>query len=170
MAKQKEKEILPANAFDEIDLGWIAPEYLRYERGWPWFALLFLINGLLVAYGFFTDSYTMMAVFAILPFVLLLEHRKPPRLVEVIFSPYGLKFGNVKIPYSHIRAFWILHTPPNIDEIHIRTTRKTHSEIVIPMMGINPAFVRQYLVTQIAEWEGRELPLFDTLVRLLRLN
>ena len=44
MAKQKEKEILPANAFDEIDLGWIAPEYLRYERGWPWFALLFLIN------------------------------------------------------------------------------------------------------------------------------
>ncbi len=170
MAKQKEKEILPAHAFDEIDLGWLAPEYLRYERGWPWFVILFLLSGLLVWYGYKTDSLTMMAVFAILPFVLILEHRKPPHLVEVIFSPYGFRFGNLKVPYSHIRAFWILHNPPFTDEIHIRTTRKTHPEITIPLMGVKPALVRRYLVTQIAEWEGRELSFLDTLVRLLRLN
>lgn len=170
MAKQKEKSTLPANAFDEVILGWIAPEYLRFERGWLWFVALAVFDALLIWYAYATEAWTMLIVFLLLPVVLLLEHRRPPKLVEVIFSPYGLKFGPLKTPYSSVRAFWILHNPPYVDELHLLLNRKIHPEVVIPLMGLNPAFLRQYLVTQVMEWEGKELSLMDTLVRILRLS
>lgn len=170
MAKQKEKSVVPPNAFDEIILGWVAPEYLRFERGWLWFVLMILANALLVWYAYESDSITMMIVFLLVPLVLLLEHRKKPKMVEVIFSPYGMKFGALKVPYSSMRAFWILHNPPFADEIHIHTNRKVHHDIVIPLMGMNPGVIRQLLVTQAAEWEGKELPLIDVVIRVLRLN
>lgn len=170
MAKQKEKPVLPPNAFDEVILGWVAPEYLRFERGWLWFVLMFAVSGLLVWYAYSTDSLTMMAVFAILPLILILEHRKKPKMVEVIFSPYGMKFGAFKIPYSHIRSFWILHNLPHMNELHIHTNRKVHHDVVIPLLGMDPSLLRQFLVTQIPEWEGKQLSLLDIFIRILRLN
>lgn len=171
MAKQKEKnQPVPANAFDDVILGWLAPAYLRFERGWLWFVLVFGFSALLVWYAFLTDSLTMAALFGILPFVLVLEHRKKPQTVEVIFSHYGIKFGELKIPYSGVKAFWILHNPPFVDELHLKTDRKVHPEVVIPLMGTHPAFIRQYLVTQVIEWEGKELSFLDALVRILRLS
>lgn len=169
MAKYEEKS-LPSNAFDQVVLAWIAPEYLRYERGWLWFTFLFIISGLLIAYAYFTHSITMMVVFAILPLVLILEHRKKPKLVDVVLSPYGIKFGVLQVPYNAVRAFWVTHNPPAINELHLHTTRKLHPDILIPLGGTDPSLVRQYLVTQIPEWEGRELSLLDILIRVLRLN
>ncbi|MEK9159975.1 MAG: hypothetical protein AAB383_04565 [Patescibacteria group bacterium] len=163
-------ENTPAAAFDEVVLGWMAPEFMRFERGRLWFALLILLNGALVAYAFFTGSITMMVVFIVLPLVLLLEHRKKPKAVQVIFSPYGVKFGVLRLPYSSLKAFAVLHNPPMTDELHLMTNRKSHPEVVIPLMGMNPATVRQFLVTQIPEQEGKQLTFLDALVRILRLN
>lgn len=170
MAKEKDKNPVPAGAFDEVILGWIAPEYLRYERGWLWFVLLFLVNAGLVAYAFWTGSITMMVLFIVLPLVLVLEHRRKPKAVEVIFSPYGVKFGVLQLPYSSLKSFAILHNPPFTDEIHLRTDRKAHPEVVIPLMGMNPAVVRQFLVTQLPEQEGKNLSFVDLIIRILRLS
>lgn len=170
MAHKKDKNPVPATAFDEALFGWIAPEYLRFQRGWLWFTLLILVCGGLVAYAYWTDSITMMVLFAILPLVLILEHGKKPKAVEVIFSHYGVKFGVLRLPYSSLRSFAVLHTPPHADELHLMTNRKAHPEVVIPLMGTNPALLRQYLVTQLPEQEGKQLSFMDALVRILRLN
>jgi len=170
MALEKDKNPVPTAAFNEVILGWIAPEYVRYERGWLWFVMLVLLNGGLVTYAFFTDSITMMVCFTILPLVLLLEHRKKPKAVEVIFSPYGVKFGVIQLAYSNIKSFAVLHNPPVSDELHLMTNRKSHPEIVIPLMGMNPSLVRHFLVTQLPEMEGKELSFLDAIVRILRLN
>jgi hypothetical protein len=52
MAKQKaqngsapQNQEIPAAAFDEALATWWAPTHLRYERGWLWFALVFLFCG-----------------------------------------------------------------------------------------------------------------------------
>ena len=169
MAKEKDKNLVPENAFDQVIFGWLAPEYLRYERGWLWFAMLFLSCGGLATYGYMTNSLTMLALFSILPLVLILEHRRKPKVVEVLFSAYGIKFGVMKLPYSSIRSFAVLHTP-HADEIHLHTHRKMHPEVIIPLMGNNPSAVRHFLVTQVPELEGKELSLLDTLIRILRLN
>lgn len=170
MAIKKDENPVPAAAFDEVVLGWMAPEFLRFERGRLWFALLILLNGGMITYAFFTGSITMMIVFAVLPMVFLLEHRKKPKAVEVILSPYGVKFGVMRLPYTTIKAFAVLHNPPMTDELHLMTNRKSHPEVVIPLLGMDPARVRHYLVTQIPEQEGKELSFLDAIVRILRLN
>lgn len=170
MAKRKDKNLVASAAFDEALFGWMAPEYLQYQRGWIWFVCLFLISGALVAYGYFTHAISVMVLFGVLPLVLIVQHRKKPKAVEVVFSPYGIKFGVIKLPYSSIKSFAILHNPPHMDELHLHTGNRLHPELIIPLMGVNPSLLRQFLVTQIPEQEGKQLSLLDVLVRLLRLN
>lgn len=172
MAKQKQtiaSENIPAGAFDQALLAWVAPSHLRYERGWLWFAVLFLSCAGLVTYAYTIDSITMMVLFVVLPLVLLLEHRKAPAAFPVVVSPYGIRFGELRIPYSHIRRFWILHNPPFIDELHLLTDSRLHPEVTIQLMGTDATLLRQYLVTQVLEWEGKSISTVDLLVRLLRL-
>ncbi len=170
MAKQKDQNPVPTNAFNDVIVGWIAPEHLRYERGTWWFIGLFLVSAALVAYGYWSGSLTMMVLFVVMPLVLLLEHQRKPRAVEVIFSHYGVKFGVLELPYSSIKSFAVLHRPPHTDELHLMTKRKSHPEVVVPLMGMNPSLIRNFLMTQLPEMEGKKLSFADMLVRILRLN
>jgi len=169
MAKQKQK-FVSEEAFEKPLAAWSAPSFLRYERGTVWFAVMGTLNALLLIYAYLTGSITMALVFVLLPVVLILEHRRKPEMVQVIISEYGIKFGNLKFPYSNIKKFWILHDLPNLDELHLLTNERLHPEVTIPLMGTNPVSLRNYLITQILEWEGAKSSLMDTLVRLLRLN
>ncbi len=173
MAKHKEnpdQTAVPEGAFDRALARWKTPRYLRYQRGWLWFTLMLMSCVGLAVYGYWTGSWTMVAVFAILPFVLLLEHRKKPEMVDVVISEYGIRFGSLCIPYSNIRSFWILHTPPMVDELHLLTTSRTHPEVTIQLMGMDPVSLRQFLVTQTLEWEGKSLSFLEAITRILRLN
>lgn len=158
------------SAFDRALLAWRAPRYLRYERSWLWFVLLFVICGGLALYGYETDSLTMAIVFVLLPFVLVLEHRKKPDMVEVVISEYGIRFGEMRLPYSNIQNFWILHNPPFVNELHLETDNRSHKEFVIQLMNVDPTSLRQFLVTQILEREGKTLSFTEALIRILRLN
>jgi hypothetical protein len=99
-----------------------------------------------------------------------LEHLKKPENVEVIISEYGIKFGELAVPFSRIKKFWILYNPPLLNELHILTDSRFHPEITIQLTGVNPTILRQYLVTQIPEWEGRQVSLGEMFIRFLRLN
>jgi hypothetical protein len=166
MAKKK---TISEAAFEEVILGWYAPEFIRFHRGFWWFLILGILDAALLAFAYRSASWTMGLVFIVLPAVLILEHRKKPKVVEVIFSPFGLKFGALKIPYSNLKRFWILHDPPYVDELHIMTTNRMHPEVTIPLMGVDPVQVRELLITQIPEWEGKKVSFLDTIVRILRL-
>lgn len=170
MAKKGNESVASQDAFEQVLFRWSAPEFLRFQRGWIWFVLALLVNGALIAYGVLTHAWTMVLIFSVIPVVYLLEHRRKPQTVDVVISPYGVKFGVIRVPYSQIRKFWILHHPPQIDELHILTENKWHPEVTIPLMGMDPTLLRQYLVTQVPEWEGKQVSLLDMIVRLLRLN
>lgn len=170
MAKKGKTPAVPQGAFDQALFRWYAPEFLRFHRGWLWFLIAAIVDGSLIAYGVLTGSWTMVLVFIVVPVVYLMEHMQKPKEVEVVISPFGIKFGAIKVPYSHIRRFWILHEPPHLDELHILTDNKWHPEVTIPLMGVDPTVLRQYLMTQVPEWEGKQVTLLDAIVRLLRLN
>lgn len=176
MAKQKQNPLgvsadtVNANAFDTALLKWKAPRFLRYERGWLWFVLLFVFCGSLAFYGYYTDSLTMMGSFLLLPAVLILEHRKKPDEVVVVISEYGIKFGEILLPFSSIRRFWILHHPPYLNELHVEVQSKMHKEYTIQLMNLDPTRLRQYLATQVPEWEGKHLSFLETMTRILKLN
>jgi hypothetical protein len=111
-----------------------------------------------------------MLVFVLIPWVLILEHRKQPELNQVELSRHGIRFGKMAVPYTHIKSFWILHNPLLVDELHVLTESKTHPEWVIQIMGVSSLEVRHFLVTQVQESEGKHLSFLDVLIRILRLN
>lgn len=173
MTKEKQKnsaEQIQKMAYGKAVFSWMAPSFLRFDRGWLWFVNLFVICGALTAYGYFTDSLTMIMVFAIVPFILLLEHQKKPKVNEVQISEYGIRFGKILIPFSNVKRFWIIHNPPFVDELHLLTGSRSNPEIVIQLVGTDPVRLRQFLVTQAYEWEGKHLSFLDVLIRILRLN
>ncbi len=155
--------------FNKVLVSWLAPEFIRYPRTWLWFFICGLIDMALLAYAYYSGSITMGLVFLVLPVVILLEQRKHPEMKQVIFSPYGIKFGERKFPYSEIKKFWILHHPPHINELHILTNNRISPEVTIHMMDIDPVQLRNFLVTQISELEGKKEPFLETLIRILKL-
>lgn len=165
MATQKRQK----DAFDSVLFGWYAPEFIRYERTNWWYLIAGLADLALLVYAIWSGSWSMALVFALLPVIYFLEHRVHPKPVEVIFSAYGIRYGKQRFSYSNIEAFWIFHEPPYMDELHIRTGDKWHPEVVIPLMGADPTELRQFLVTQIPEWEGKKPSFIDNLVRFLKL-
>lgn len=156
-------------AFEQAIMRWYAPEFPHHQRGWLWYVIAGLFNASFIAYAAWSGSWTMLAVFIVLPAVFLISQRKKPTAVEVVISPYGVKFGALRIPYSNIKSFWIFHEPPQTDELHLLTNNKLNPEITIPLMGSNATTLRQYLITQVPEWEGKKQSLVDILVHFLKL-
>ena len=158
------------SAFDEGIFGWYAPEWIRFESTWKWYLIAGLVDAALIGYAIWEGSWTMGLVFALVPLIYLLEHHRKPKLTNVIVSHWGIKYGDVKIPFTDIKRFWIHHHPPHVDELRLQTTSRIHPEVVIPLMGASPSLIRQYLVTQVPEWEGKHMPLTDIVTRMLRLH
>lgn len=157
------------DAFGTVVLGWYAPEFMRFVRTKWWYLGAGLLDLALVAYAIWSGSWSMAAVFIVLPLVYALEHRVHPKAVEVIISPYGIKFGPKRMAYSDIKGFWIYHHPPCVDELHIKLNNRWGTDVAIPLMGADPIQIRQYLVTQIQELEGQKPSLADHLVRFFKL-
>lgn len=168
--KQQAAEVLPQDAFERAILSWYAPEFLRFNKGVIWYTIAGLLNILILAYAVWSQSYTMSAVFILLPLVYLLEQRHKPEVVEVKISHFGVRFGKIRVPYSDIKRFWILHDPPYVDELHLLVKNKAQPEITIPLVGTDPTLLRQFLVTQIPEWEGRKQSMVDVMTRFMKLD
>jgi len=175
MAKTKKRRLraekaAPENAFSDVLFAWYAPEYIRFERGFYWYLFAGAFVLMMIAYAFWTGAWSMALVFIVLSGVYLLEHRRHPNLITVKISHWGVKFGDLELPFTEIKRFWIHHHPPHVDELRIETTSRIHPEVIIPLMGANPTLIRQYFATQVPEWEGKHLPLIDVLTRMLRLH
>lgn len=174
MAKtQKHKSVIEKNeigsAFDQAIMRWKSPDFLRYERGLIWYLFFGSANIGLILYAYFTGSWTMGIVFLLVPLIYLLEHYRKPKIVDVVVSAYGIKFGDMRIPFSSIEKFWILHDPPHLNELKLKTNKKVHPEVTIPLLNMDPSIIRHYLVTQIPEWEGKKEDFLDLIIRVLKL-
>ncbi len=155
--------------FEKALASWVAPEFYRYRRTWLWYAVALFMDVGLLAFAYYSGSITMGLVFLVLPVVFALEQRKAPQTVDIVISSYGIKFGNKTFPYSEIKKFWIIHHPPHINELHILTSNRISPELTIPMMAMDPVVLRNFLVTQIGEWEGKKESTLDILIRIFKL-
>lgn len=168
--RKKELEKLPETAFDQVLFRWVAPEFLRYHRGPLWFVIGGLLEAALLAYAWWSGSWSMLLVFIVLPVVVILEHRRKPQNVEVVVSPYGIRFGEHRVPFSSMRRFWIFSDPDRIDELHLLIDDRWHPELMIPLTGVPMPLLRRFLTTQVIEWEGKERSTLELLIHALKLS
>lgn len=153
----------------EAVYAWIAPEYVKHEKGAYWYVLSGAIAFLLVLWGLFYDAWTLSLVITVFCGVYYLHHFEHPRDVDVVISEMSIKVGRKIIPFRNIRAFWIYYLPGHIETLNLLTTDALFPEISIQLNGQDPVPLRNYLLKQIPEWEGKEESLMEAILRLLKI-
>lgn len=150
-------------------LEWTAPEYIKHSKGRVWFVLAGIVLMGLVFYAIYTDSWTMAVAFILLAGVYLLAHHREPVAVQVKITDFDIQIGSRRIPYTQIKAFWILYHPPMVKVLKLLSTDKFMSEINIQLDGQLPGPVRETLLKHIPEYEGKCESFVEILIRAFKL-
>lgn len=156
-------------AFDHPLVQWTAPEFQHYDRGPLWFTIGGILVLLLVLYGIWTGSWTESIVFLLLASVYYLTHHEQPRQFDVMISEMGIKFGDKTYPYSNIKNFWILYHPPHVKKLGFRPLEGWAHDVHISLEDQDPVVLRNLLITQIPEWEGKQESMTEIITRVCKL-
>jgi hypothetical protein len=154
---------------EKVIMQWRAPEFIKHPKGALWFAIAALGVALLIFYAIQTNSFTMALAFLVLAGVYLIAHHKDPGEIDVKITTLGIRAGQRKIPFNQIKAFWIVYHPPKIKTLKLLTTDKVLSEITIQLDGQEPGAVRDFMLKQVPEYEGRGENFIDAFIRITKL-
>lgn len=161
------KKIAPHGG--KVLLEWTAPEYVKHVKGKQWFIIAGLVIVALVIYAIQTGSWTMAVAFIVLAGVYYLLHHQEPSEVSIQLTDFDIRIGTKSIPYSYIKAFWILYQPPRIKTLKLLTSDKILGEVGISLQDQPPGSVRDLLVKHIPEYEGKTESFVDMLIRSFKL-
>jgi hypothetical protein len=154
---------------DRIVISWIAPEYIRHQKSARWYLIAGVVVLITLVWAFFTGNWSMaLAVLVFTGVYQYINTKHPPKNIRIEISEMGIKVGEMFFPFSNIQAFWIIYEN-GLRTLNLRVSKHFFSDIIIQLDDQDPVEVRQYLVGQIAEWEGKSEKVGDMLLRLLRL-
>lgn len=171
LAKEKRNAEMSAHPFhygEEI-FAWVAPQYIKHEKNVYWYLFAGLLAIILAIWGLFSDAWTFSLVIIVFCAVYYLHHFEHPHDVNIVISEMGIKVGKKVIPFRNIRAFWLYYLPGHVEVLNLLTTDSLFPEISIQLNGQDPVPVRNYLLKQIPEWEGKEESLLEAVLRLLKI-
>lgn len=157
------------SAYDDAQIEWIAPEYVRHYRGQTWKIVtgaIVIISAILAfLYASWTFSLAIIAS-AVVYYIVHLEH---PKDVPVKISKIGIKVGNRRYPFTRIKGFWTIYNPPYVRTLNIRVAGEIVTDITIQLDAQDPAEIREHLISKIPEFEGKTETLSDLFLRLFRI-
>ncbi len=154
---------------DKIIISWIAPEYIQHQKSARWYMIAGTALLLFLVWAIYTKSWSM--ALAIIVFSLVYQYTQsnhPPKDIKIAVTESGIGVGKMFFPYSHIQAFWIINKP-GLKTLNLRVSKSFFSDVIIQLNNQDPVVLRQYLVGQVAEWEGKDERLGDVFLRLLKL-
>lgn len=166
MPKQKIQE---KKGEDRVVFSWTAPEYIEHHRGERWYLVAGTITAFAVIVCFFSGNWSFalaIATFAAVYYYIRRHH--PAKEIPIVISEMGIRAGIMFFPYSHIQKFWIIYEN-GLQTLNLRISGRVHSDVIIQLNHEDPVPLRQYLVGQIAEWEGKHERPSDAIMRLLKL-
>ena len=111
----------------------------------------------------------MAIVFIVLGGVYFISSQRKPKLVPVKISEIGIKIGQRLYPFSQISTFWIIYKPPRVATLNFRVNQGYVNDISVPLLNTDPSGVRNYLLQNLPEWEGKTESLFEVLTHLFKL-
>ncbi len=157
--------------YDKALFSWRAPEYLQHEKGALWYLIAGIVAAAFTLVAILQENWTL--AIAILIFAVVyyyLQNYHPPKEIEIKISEIGIKIGHKIFPFSHIKAFWIHYDPPYVKTLNFRLDKgHYYHDVSIQMNEEDPVALREYLCTQVPEWEGKNEAFIDILMRLFRL-
>ncbi len=154
---------------DRVVLSWVAPEYIQHQKSARWYQVAGTVVGISMIWTYLSGNWSMSLAILVLAVVYQYLHSyHPPKDIDVIISEMGIRIGEKFYPYSHIKAFWIIYSH-GLRTLNLRLADNFFYDVAIQLNDQDPVTLRQYLVGEIAEWEGKEERLGDMMLRLLKL-
>jgi hypothetical protein len=154
---------------DRIVFSWMSPDYVKHDKSARWYIVAGIVLALLLVWATLSKNWTMFAAFVVFSAVYLYTHAyHPPKDIKIIVREQGIGVGELFFPYTHIQAFWIIYKP-GVKTLNLRITKDYFTDVVIHLNDQDPLPLRQYLVGQIVEWEGKDEQIKDVILRLLKL-
>ena len=166
--KKKQKQIDPT-AFDDAVMSWIAPEFIRHQRGLLWKIVMPILLFAAIFFGFYYGTWTFSIAIATFAIVYYLLHRQGPKDVEVRLSEVGVKVGGRHYPFSKIKAFWIIYEPLVSKTMYIRVSEDLSLDIPVQLEDQHPALVREFMISKVPEIEGQKVGMGELISRIIKL-
>lgn len=162
----KEKSLL---AHDQsLIFSWSAPEYIRHDKSNRWYLTAGIIALLTSALALFLGNWTMaLAVLALAAVYWYLDTYHPPKVTKIELSEMGVRVGHMFFPYSQIQSFWIIYDH-GIKTLNFKALNHWFGDVVIQLGDIDPVEIRNFLIAQLPEWEGKREPVSEMFLRILK--
>lgn len=154
---------------ENLLLEWTAPEAIKHPKGVVWFAIAGVLIVGLVLYAIRTQSLSMAMAFIVLAGVYVMTHHTETKPITIQITSLGLRVGGQVWEYNKLKAFWIVFKPPYVKTLKLKTTDRVMGELTLQLDGQSPATVRELLLKEIPEYEGRGEGFMDTLIRITKL-
>lgn len=149
-------------------LRWSAYEHEHIERTSDWFWAL----GIIAVCAALTSLLFANVLFAILIVVaagvIALIARMPPELHDFEIGERGIRVGTTLHSYSDIISFWVETEAEDEPLLLVDTTKFMAPNLIIPLGGVDPEHVREYLRTRAEEIPMKE-PLAHKILELFGL-
>ncbi len=164
----KNQSRIAPKAHDRIVMEWQTLEYIHHEKSLRWYIAPGIALIALLLWAFWSGNFTMAIALVVFAAVYYYIHNyHPPKTVTITISELGIQVGQQFYPYSHIQAFWIIYDH-GLKTLNLRVTGHWFADVIIQLDNQDPVDIRQYLVTQVPEWEGKQEKLGDMILRFLK--
>ena len=149
---------------------WKAPSFRFVERPLKWYLIMGAVVLGFVIYGLLTQDYMISITFLIFAAVYYWLSCQKPKMVPVVISDIGIKFGKHFFSYGSIEQFWMYYDPPHLQSLNLSLRKKVFSIVTIEYPGnLSPAVLRDVLSKHLPEAKGREESMTEGLIRNLGL-
>jgi hypothetical protein len=159
----------PQEKDPRIFMEWLTLAYRQTEKSKGWYGFMGLIILLFIAYDLMTGGWIVSVTFLILAGVYYLSESKRAPVVKVTISDHGIRFGAQYFQYDQLKSFWILNDP-EARTLHLTAYKGVNRQISIMIPeDINIVKLREYLLLELSEEQGKKESFSDQLIRNLGL-
>lgn len=138
-------------SYGKILTKWQVPEYQKYKRTFTWY-LLMIVGGLsLLVYAAWTLNFLFALIIIIAATIIILHERREPDMLEFQITDTGIILADKFTPFKEIEKFWIIYEPPEVKNLYFKVNRTLHSELSVPLIRMNPVFIRKILLKYLPE-------------------
>jgi hypothetical protein len=147
---------------------WEAPEFQFYQKGVGWYLTFIIFLVLIVGYQIVLRDWFGAISLAVIGLFVGWFSTQKPSIVEIAITNKGIHSGNIFIPFSAIRHFWIVDTPHH-RTVNLETTAYLNKLQILELAQQNAEAVRQALLPYIPELPNTEETLAQRVMHRFKL-
>jgi len=152
-------------------ISWEIPEYQKHIRGKLWYVALGLVGLGMLIYAVMSNNFMFAVILIISGIILIINDARNPQGVLVTIANEGIMVGRKFYDYDELSSFSIVYKPAaGVKKIYFTFKSKTKHHLSIPLLDVNPLFLKENLNKYLEEdIERTDETTTEALARILKL-